>query len=411
MYLKIKFANKTKKVLFKEELKTHESFVSFLEKLTSLNRRDFELTFIDHEEETLSINDQFDLDYFVTENSKSNFLTVNIISDAFQESLSGPVQLKESWMFDGQSKTDMNPQPTEPSASTPVPVQYLFTLAKPTSEMNIQTEKVATKEQFIETRPTEVKNSSEQTSLPESVQIQLECKKTQTQIPAQPSPCLLLNLEDHCINASQIDRSLFDRIEALERSVFEKSQNKPEESSISTKQAQIESVPVKTKVEIKTVHLGVTCDSCHKNSFVGKRFKCLVCLDYDLCEECEDQNLHLHPMIRCSVQENSFFLDKTQRRFCKVAKRTCGRFSELGRFARVCGNTFWDRKPEETEIAKVDVSAPVKVVEEYKDVNRNEKKDMLRFMMPFEEERWDDILLKYSQMSLIEFCEVVSRSE
>ena len=402
MYLKIRFANKTKKVLFKEELKTHESFVSLLEKLTSLNRRDFELTFIDHEEETLSINDQFDLDYFVTENSKSNFLTVNIITDAFQESLSGPIQLKESWMFDGQPKTDMNPQPTEPSTPTPVPVQYLFTLAKPTSEMNIQTEKVATREQFIETRPKKVKNSSEQTSLPESVQIQLECKKTQTQIPAQPSPCLLLNLEDQCINSSQIDRSLFDRIEALERSVFEKSQNKPEESSISKKQAQ---------VEIKTVHLGVSCDSCHKNSFVGKRFKCLVCLDYDLCEECEDQNLHLHPMIRCSVQENSFFLDKTQRKFCKVSKRPCGRFSELGTFSRMCGNTFLDCKPEETEIAKVDVSAPVKEVEEYKDVNRNEKKDMLRFMMPFEKERWDDILLKYSHMSLIEFCEYVSRSE
>jgi hypothetical protein len=33
-------------------------------------------------------------------------------------------------------------------------------------------------------------------------------------------------------------------------------------------------------------HEGVSCDSCMKGNFQGRRFKCLVCYDYDLCSNC-----------------------------------------------------------------------------------------------------------------------------
>ncbi|CAG5117635.1 unnamed protein product [Candidula unifasciata] len=35
-------------------------------------------------------------------------------------------------------------------------------------------------------------------------------------------------------------------------------------------------------------HEGVSCDSCMKGNFRGKRYKCLVCYDYDLCSTCYD---------------------------------------------------------------------------------------------------------------------------
>ncbi len=34
------------------------------------------------------------------------------------------------------------------------------------------------------------------------------------------------------------------------------------------------------------VFTGVSCDSCLKSNFRGRRYKCLICYDYDLCAAC-----------------------------------------------------------------------------------------------------------------------------
>jgi len=49
-------------------------------------------------------------------------------------------------------------------------------------------------------------------------------------------------------------------------------------------------------------HDGVSCDSCMKGNFRGRRFKCLVCYDYDLCSICFENGVSTtrhsasHPM-------------------------------------------------------------------------------------------------------------------
>jgi len=51
-------------------------------------------------------------------------------------------------------------------------------------------------------------------------------------------------------------------------------------------------------------HTGVRCDGCQKQDFVGSRYKCSECPDFDLCETCEakggvhDTN---HPMLKIKV--------------------------------------------------------------------------------------------------------------
>lgn len=46
------------------------------------------------------------------------------------------------------------------------------------------------------------------------------------------------------------------------------------------------------------VHQGVTCDSCQATPVVGYRYKCQICPDFDLCQDCKLQNQHSnHPMI------------------------------------------------------------------------------------------------------------------
>lgn len=51
------------------------------------------------------------------------------------------------------------------------------------------------------------------------------------------------------------------------------------------------------KVEKVTNHHGIVCDNCQASPIVGKRFKCLECFDYDLCEKCESSNVHEHNML------------------------------------------------------------------------------------------------------------------
>lgn len=60
-------------------------------------------------------------------------------------------------------------------------------------------------------------------------------------------------------------------------------------------------------------HDGVSCDSCLKGNFHGRRYKCLVCFDYDLCGSCYEggasttRHLTDHPM-QCILTRSDFEL-------------------------------------------------------------------------------------------------------
>jgi len=52
------------------------------------------------------------------------------------------------------------------------------------------------------------------------------------------------------------------------------------------------------EAEFGPVHSNVTCDGCGAEGIVGTRYKCTVCPDYDLCENCEPEHDRSHPTIK-----------------------------------------------------------------------------------------------------------------
>ncbi len=65
------------------------------------------------------------------------------------------------------------------------------------------------------------------------------------------------------------------------------------------------------KISISFYSTGVSCDSCLKTNFSNRRYKCLICDNYDLCGSCYDINaesqnhLHTHPM-QCILTKTAY---------------------------------------------------------------------------------------------------------
>lgn len=77
------------------------------------------------------------------------------------------------------------------------------------------------------------------------------------------------------------------------------------------------------QVEQGEAHVGVVCDGCN-GPVCGHRYKCMVCMDYDLCSQCEFKGIHPgHNMMRLTSGQgplpNNFFkrLQKMQERVVK----------------------------------------------------------------------------------------------
>ena len=58
---------------------------------------------------------------------------------------------------------------------------------------------------------------------------------------------------------------------------------------------------------VKTTHQGIKCSKCGMNPIIGYRYKCPLCKNYNLCQNCEEKNSetgeHPHDFIKMRNQE------------------------------------------------------------------------------------------------------------
>ncbi len=54
-----------------------------------------------------------------------------------------------------------------------------------------------------------------------------------------------------------------------------------------------------TSTSASSVHEGVWCDVCRVSPIVGRRYQCVVCHNYDLCDSCVANGMHPaeHPLL------------------------------------------------------------------------------------------------------------------
>ena len=107
-----------------------------------------------------------------------------------------------------------------------------------------------------------------------------------------------------------IENKMKDNIEKLkkeyERRYKEKEENR-ENKFKEMSQIVMKSALVKKEENIdisvcNTVHQGIKCEKCLKNPIVGYRYKCSICPNYNLCEQCKENNSvnvqHVHDFIK-----------------------------------------------------------------------------------------------------------------
>ena len=71
------------------------------------------------------------------------------------------------------------------------------------------------------------------------------------------------------------------------------------------RQSMQEGAPAQPETGAPT-HENYVCDGCDMNPIVGVRYKCSVCQNYDLCENCEAKDVHQqHPLVKIKKPEQA----------------------------------------------------------------------------------------------------------
>jgi len=90
----------------------------------------------------------------------------------------------------------------------------------------------------------------------------------------------------------------------------------------------------------EVVHSNVTCDGCGQEGIVGTRFKCTVCTDFDVCENCEPQHDRSHPMIKINEPLTQMHTPGTWEFMKATGSGRGGRCGGRGRGRRRCRGGF-----------------------------------------------------------------------
>ena len=464
MFLKIVFASSVKKLKFKDEWSNLENFQNLIESVTGLPVGSFELRFRDSEDDPVVIHDRHDMEYFVDTTKNETFATIYVLE---KEEHNQSIEFLEVSQNENTNAThklypvgDAIIEEVEPQeilsekTSVDLPVEERVERESQTDivhnddkgvdapAMNIEPEQESTPQ---ESEPFHFRSNVWNSAPfnPTNIFQQPILRNFAQSINTLFEPLNSRVQTNNSFSAINNNNLLENRISELEKKISLLSQQVNTSNTIpqvSTTET-VTRIPHRNSFEEpitnpETIHHGVTCDGCNQNPIKGRRFKCLVCYNFDLCEQCEASTQHAHPMVRCYTQANHFALNKIQRKFAKATgnrgnsgpRFMCAegiRRRILGRNRHVRFATDNTQEEENTpkqpqaqfDIREEKVAEPEKMVidedqknEEQSTADQEEKKNILKFMFNSPDtEAMDELVRRFNHLSLAEFCEAISR--
>lgn len=418
MFLKVYWNNKIKKINFSAEMNDYEKFCEQLSSITRISKTDMIITFVDMEEEKLEINDALDFEYFLKATEEKKFTDIFVCSKIkdIQANLDQQTSQILEQMMNQFEESNNKTQALLSSDANNLTNHKSFvqqSLSTPQEESGIQGINTNLRpkgklafyrglEEFI--------NEKEQPII----------QKNPEQVLPKSTPLEKINTELRPYRQLPYYRGLGEFLQHFD-----------------------EGLKFKSEQPIKKIHSGVTCDSCQEKNITGKRFKCLVCIDFDICEKCEiDEKHSKHPMIRCAGIECNKILHKLNKKFLKYKKksekksnnRDCShegmehcryRKDKIKKLItktivpafKNCLKTFESHRSEET---KAEVSnnenfsqSEMKIESENVDIGklRSEKIELLNFMFQgAEKEVIEEMVRRFEHLNLTEFCEEIEKN-
>jgi hypothetical protein len=307
-------------------------------KFVKLDESSVLLSFIDIDDELVEIHDEYDFEYMLEQGKGKAVVHVNLVNEQEPEAKekSPKVDLQEKFDQQNQESTDENCQ----QILTP---QFMNSLVEGTDPKNafVQTQDSNLRDVVLVERGTSnddefhIHNGNYENTLDLSViKVQEEQKFevvdnkynfTKQKVPSNEVNyvednvittkaliCPPQDLKPHIdeiIESNSTLQELKMKIEALTELVNKGfTAVKNDISVLSAPEAQSKSLS--SLKDDQVTHYGVSCDCCKARPIRGKRFKCLVCPDFDLCASCEDNNRHPHPKMVFYDQMNINFAEE-----------------------------------------------------------------------------------------------------
>ena len=419
MNIKLLYKDQMKKLRNKPEYGRLERLQEIVEQVFGLNHDSYQISYTSASDFEMVLSDDSSVSFALADNKNPQFLTIKV-SDYTDEqrqqdlesesaerlkSFAPPLLESQQRQVEVQEdEEEMQPSDVFISDETiPLlePNDHLFQhlYAKSYPEEGVESFIVTPSE--VEPFPTsqqksELSHDNEKQS--KKFKKNKVCKQEKVKVPKIQKP----KKSDDKI-ASKLDRLNKKLKEVHERTiVLEQSQRSSQNVSVNRTERSNSRV-----LSGAAKHTGILCFNCNACPIVGKRFKCLICTEYNLCANCEADQTHEHPMLLLPEPISGSIVEVCQDKFSRWYKKqdrsnkndTDKQKSRLSKKEAKLNAKIEQCKQK---ISQPTESAPA-------DESSEEKRTILSFMVntPLTEPEIDQLLQETANLSLVDFCKIV----